>query len=104
MVDLRSDPDLTRAIILRRQTNRSIDVITVGESVNGELFIYVYNPSEDRTATSINISSGKNNNFYPRNYMLECLSKTGVFGKYLVKDFTIKEDALRYYSIPSIFP
>ena len=103
MVDLRSDPDFNASDYPKAADDRSIDVITVGESVNGELFIYVYNPSEDRTATSINISSGINNNFYPRNYMLECLSKTGVFGKYLVKDFTIKEDALRYYSIPSIF-
>lgn len=106
MVDLRSDPDFKVSDWPSVADDYSLQVITVGESVNGELFVYVYNPSvaeRPYKATSINISTGINDNFYPRNYLLECLSTRGVFGKYLVKDFIVKTDALRYYSIPSIF-
>lgn len=106
MIDLRKDDEFNVNDWPADSDNYSIDVVTVAESVDGELFVYVYNPSalqKPLYATSINISTGINDNFYPLNYELEFLNSSGVFGKYLVKDFTVLDDALRYYSIPSIF-
>ncbi len=86
----------------------SLDVIQIAESSDGELFIYVYQPSNDTrdlVASSINISQnmeGDNPESY-HNYTLTLLSTQGVFDKYRVEGFTLKEDVLRYYSISAIY-
>lgn len=84
----------------------SLQVIQIAESSDRELFVYVYQPSGESLnleATSINISTGINDNLYYVNYDLSLLSSNGVFYKYLVNDFGVKEDALRYYDISSIY-
>lgn len=85
------------------EDNHSLKVISIAESEDKELFIYVYQPSAFREASSINISTAINDSLKYNNYKLELLNKEGVFQKYKVKDFTVKDDALRYYDIPSIF-
>ena len=40
---------------------------------------------------------------YYQNYKLSLLDRQGVFGKYRVDGLTVKNDALRYYDISSIF-
>lgn len=84
----------------------SLDVIQIAESINGELFVYVYQPSHnnvDRVATSINISTGIDDDLYYRNYGLTLLSNSGVFDKYVVNDFKVLSSTERYYDIPCIF-
>lgn len=86
----------------------SLQVIQIAESSDGELFVYVYQPSNDTrdlVASSINISQnmeGDNPESY-HNYTLTLLSTQGVFDKYRVENFTLKEDVLRYYSISAIY-
>ena len=84
----------------------SLQVIQIAESADNELFIYVYQPSgktKDLKASSINISTAINDSFSPKNYTLSFINSNGVFYKYKVNDFELLPDALRYYSIVSIF-
>lgn len=86
-------------------TDHSLQVIQLAESEDGELFIYVYRPCADIdfTATTINISTGINANASWHNYTLSLLSTQGVLDKYIVENFVVLPDALRYYNISSIF-
>lgn len=85
----------------------SLNVIQIAESADGELFIYVYQPSGKGTgiyASSINIGRDKNDTAdlsFP-NYKLEYLNSSGVFYKYKVLNFELKEDNVRYYNISNI--
>jgi len=90
----------------------SLQVITLAESLDSELFVYVYQPSgeeKDFTASSINIStndvsaSTANDTIRYYNYKLIKLSSNGTLYKYLVEDFTVTSDEKRYYSISSIY-
>ena len=92
--DYPSDPD-----------DYSLDVIQVAESSEGELFVYVYQPSDETkelVATSINISKGVGENLAFKNYRLSLLNSEGVFDKYLVKGFTVLDETERIYQISSI--
>ena len=104
--DLKSDADFNISLYPANEKDYSLQVIQVAESEDGELLVYVYQPSngtKDYTATSINISTAINDSLYYKNYKLELLSRDGVFCKYRVKDFAVKEDVLRYYDISSVF-
>ena len=84
----------------------SLQIIQIAETSAKELFIYVYNPSrgtKDLIATSITFSTGINNNLNYKNYKLKLLNRDGVFSKYVVNGFVVKDDALRYYDISEIF-
>ena len=54
-------------------------------------------------ASSINISTTVNDAISYHNYKLELLNADGVFFKYKVSDFVVKDDAVRYYAITSIY-
>lgn len=104
--DLKSDPNFDENLYPANGTDYSLQVVQIAESKDGELLVYVYQPSngtKDFTASSVNISTAINDSLYYKNYKLELLSKDGVFCKYRVKDFTVKEEVLRYYDISSIF-
>ena len=83
----------------------AVYVIQVAESESGELFIYTHQPCQKIygiTATQINMSlddtaSGT------KLYDLTLLSVDGVFAKYKVDDFTVSDDAIRYYNISTIY-
>ncbi len=84
----------------------SVSVIQIAESTKSELFVYTYEPrrgTKELNATSINISTAINDSLKYANYKLELLSASGVFGKYLVKDFAVLADALRYYDISTVY-
>ena len=84
----------------------SINVIQIAESTKRELFVYTYEPRRNSMpfdATSINISTAINDSLKYENYELELLSASDVFGKYLVKNFVVLSDALRYYDISTIY-
>ena len=86
-----------------KEKDYSLQVIQIAESENQELFIYVYQPFYDEYATSINISTAINDSLKYINYELIYLNHNGTLYKYKVNDFIVKNDALRYYDISSIF-
>ena len=83
----------------------SLHVIGITESIDDELFVYVYQPSGkvvDLRATSINISKGyKTLDF--KNYTLSFCNSYNTLYKYKVDDFKIDDMRLRYYDITSIY-
>ena len=103
--DLQKDPDFDPIDYPAKADDFSLQVIQLAEGDNGELFVYVYQPSAKFTplvATSINISQEhKDIKFY--NYTLTLLNQKGVLQKYIVDDFTVKKDSNRYYEITSIY-
>lgn len=104
--DLQIDDSFNAAEFPSIENDYSLSVIQIGESTARELFVYVYQPcaeSKRLIATSINISTGINENLSYKNYKLMLLNSNGVFFKYLVKEFTVKSDIVRYYDISSIY-
>lgn len=104
--DLRKDSTFSESDYPAIKNDYSLQVIQIAESSDGELLIYVYQPSaktKTLTATTINISTAINDNLKYQNYKLTLLGASGVFAKYRVEDFTVKSDVVRYYDISSIF-
>ena len=89
-----------------RQGDYSLKVITLAESENGELFVYVYQPSGESKAlraSSINISLGTGDELSYKNYKLRLIDAEDVFYKYAVAGLTVSLLPKRYYSVSSIF-
>ena len=104
--DLRSDRTFDPDKYPAKADDYSLELITIAESSDKELFVYVYQPSgqmADVRAVSINISTEERTNKSFKNYKLEYLNSYGVFFKYKVKDLTVSSDAERYYEISSIY-
>ena len=94
----------------------SLEVITIAESVNGELFVYVYQPSADPekvTASYITISRElipevnssetlENPEGGFKVYGLDYVNHYNQFFKYKVKDLNVGTDELRIYEITDI--
>lgn len=104
--DLQKDATFDAAAYPYVADDYSLQVITIAESINDELFIYVYQPAAQSRlleATSINISIDAENVDTYYNYTLSNLSSVSVFQKYKVNDFTLPEKDERVYEISSIF-
>ena len=104
--DLKNDPNFDESLYPFNESDYSLQVVQIAESKDGELLVYVYQPSngtKDLTASSVNISTAINDSLFYKNYKLELQSRERAFCKYIVKDFEIKPDAMRYYDISSIF-
>lgn len=103
--DLQTDTEFDASIYPAVDDDYSLQVIQIAESTNGELFLYVYQPSAQAkvlTATSVNMSLSETVDG-TQLYDLKLLSNTSVFQKYLVKGVTVSSDETRYYNISSIF-
>lgn len=88
--------------------NYGLEIIQIAESNNGELYIYVYQPSDatkDFEAKYINMSVQdiSTRNLTYDLYSLTLVNSYGVFDKYVVNNFTVKNDVYRYYNIASIY-
>ena len=83
-------------------TDYKIEVLTIAESEDSELFIYTYQPAKYSKATSINISTDIESKTTYDNYKLEYLNNNGVFYKYKVLDFTLPTTDTRIYEISNI--
>ena len=88
----------------------SMEIIQIAESNKGELFLYVYQPTDSQlnlTANSILMSceytSDGNNIQGLEIYYLELISTSTVFDKYKVKNFTVSTDEYRYYNIVTLY-
>ena len=104
--DLQKDPSFQTSNYPERTGDYSLQIIQIAESVNRELFVYVYQPSgsqKDLRASSINISTTINDAISFTNYKLDYLNSSGVFYKYKVRDFTVLDENVRYYAITSIY-
>ena len=106
LTDLKKDENFKENDFPAKENEYSINVFQIGESTKKELFIYTYQPSngtKDLIASSINISLSLNENLNYKNYKLIYCNKNGVFNKYLVDGFIVKNDVVRYYDISSIY-
>ena len=108
--DLRADknfnPDNYPALPTSDENYYTLEVITVAESENGELFVYVYQPSGSNgnlRATSINISTAVRTKNVFVNYGLTYLNSYGVYYKYKVNELVVSSASERHYEISSVF-
>lgn len=104
--DLKKDGSFDESFYPVAENDYSLKMIQIAESVNGELFLYVYQPSgqaKNLKASSINISTTINDEISFRNYKVRLLSSSGVFYKYVVTDFKVLSEPTRYYAISSIY-
>ena len=107
--DLKKDSTFDMSYYPDVADDYKLDVITLAEGTNNELFVYVYQPSAKTTpliASSINLSTHKATidivEVLP--YNLSLVSANGVFQKYVVQNFTVRADLdTRYYSITTIY-
>ena len=87
--------------------DNSLSVITVAESSNLLLFVYVYQPCaamRTHVATSINISRVVDGKVDFINYKLHLVDQTGVLQKYVVEGITtVNSSFVRCYEISSIY-
>ena len=70
MDDLKADSSFKESDFPEDESNHMLDVFQIAESANGELFVYVYQPSnatKDIIATSINISKTTGDLLDPHN-------------------------------------
>ncbi len=105
--DLHTDEEFDESKFPYVANDFSLQIIQIAESTDGELLIYVYQPSGEVTnlhASSINIAREMTNSVGLgfRNYRLSFCNSSSVFFKYKVEDFEIRKDAVRYYNISNI--
>ena len=103
--DLRKDPKFDPDKFTENAKDKGIYVIQIAESTAGELFVYVHQPAAQTIklqATELRFSTAINENFQPKDYTLTFLNRNGIFAKYLVDDFMVKSDTVRYYDIVQI--
>ena len=104
--DLQKDENFNVEMYPAVADDYSLQVIQIAESSNGELFVYVYQPSAGKknlTATTIRMSMpmvGIDSTW--QDYDMTLLSSESVFQKYKVEGVTVKDDAVRYYDITAI--
>ena len=104
--DLQKDGSFDESFYPVSEGDYSLKLIQIAESADGELFLYVYQPSgqaKNLKASSINISTTINDEISYRNYKVRLLNSSGVFYKYIVQDFAVLSEPTRYYAISSIY-
>lgn len=103
LADLKKDSSFSTSDYPEKANDYSLRVIQIAESVNKELFVYVYQPShntKDLLATKIRLSMPAVNELSSyHDYNLKQVSTNGVFDKYVVEGVTVKSDSVRYYEI-----
>ena len=106
LTDLKKDESFNIEDYPEVLKNYSLNVIQVAESVDGELFVYVYQPSGQRVdllATTVRFSTSRNEDGARWNdYSLTFINSNGVFFKYKVNGFTVLPDDTRYYNVTAI--
>ena len=93
------DFDITNYPI--NDNNFSPKVVQIMEA-DGNLFVYVYCPTWWLEITSLNLYTTAEIST-PKNYDLKFINEYKTIRKYLVQEFSVSSEAIRYYNIPSIF-
>lgn len=107
MEDLNRDNDFDETLYPHNAIDYSLRVIQIAESIDGVLYVYVYQPAAPTKvllASSIAFSTGIT--FDDRKYEdfeLSLIASQGVFQKYKVNGFKVRSDEIRYYAISEIF-
>ena len=104
--DLRKDEQFSENAYPVVENDYTLQVITISESVDKELFVYVYQPHQEHgkyIASSINISATTDNSLNIMNYSLSLVHFDGVFQKYLVTGIMLPTSETRYYDVISIY-
>lgn len=101
--DLQKDTTFNASDYPKKANDYSLELFQVAESIDKELFVYLYQPSEDKvTATEIRLSQSIEENFSAKDYPLKLLSRNGTLAKYLVENLTVLDDVVRYYEIVQV--
>ena len=106
LIDLQKDENFKINEFPAVANDNKLYVIQIAESVNNELFVYVYQPSarsRKLVASEIRLSTpevGKDSRY--EDYKLTLLNQNGVFQKYKVEKLTLKQSNVRYYHIIQI--
>ena len=105
LVDLSKDTSFRQSDYPVDESKNTISIITIAESWNKELLIYTYQPavSKNYRANYISMSIKINDSIDPSIYKLTFCNSNGTLCKYVVDNFTVKDDDVRYYEIYSIF-
>lgn len=104
--DLQKDENFKIAKYPASSETRTMSVIQIAESSDRELFIYVYEPcykTEKYNVDKIRLGDveiGLDTTY--KDYNLTLLNSNGVFFKYKVEDFTVRESNVRYYDVVSL--
>ena len=106
--DLQADENFNAEDYPVNNSDYGLYLLTVAESIDDELFVYVYQPcvQKDFRATSISMSltiTDFNSSITPHIYYLEYLNSENSLYKYRVVNFTVSESEIRYYEIFSIY-
>ena len=106
--DLQKDTDFNPDDYPADANYRTLDVIHIAEGVNGELFVYVYNPSAlayGYKAAYVNISFENpcDRDIKYELRQLKYINSNGVFDKYTLDNFTVSDDEYRYYCISAVY-
>ncbi len=106
--DLKRDQSFDPADYPARSDDYDLEVIHVAEGENGEVFLYVYQPSDatkDLRAAKVNMSlqDPTERDITYKLYNLTWLNSSGVFDKYLVNDLNVPVKDVRYYTITAIY-
>lgn len=83
------------------KSDATLTLVQLAESEDKQLFAYIYSPS-GRDATEIRFSSSIGENFAPKDYSLTFRAASGGIRKYVVADFEVKDDIVRYYDVIQI--
>lgn len=103
LADLMKDETFVKEDYPPNKADHSLKVIQVAESLDNELFIYVYQPAEMFIATSINMSLQKDDLEQCKLYYLDYIGRNETFYKYKVNDLEVKKEETRHYNIVSIY-
>lgn len=102
--DLKKDNSFNIGDYPANTKDTSINLIQIAESKDGELFLYVYQPSANAygtTLTSIRMSTSYEGGVWS-DYALTRVDSSGTLAKYKVENFTVSEKSTRYYNITAI--
>jgi hypothetical protein len=102
IADLEKDKDFKQEDYPVVEKDYSLKLVQIAESTDGKLCVYVYQPSGTLAASEIRFSTAINDNVKYRDYTLTLSSKSGTLSKYIVNDFEILPDALRYYDVSQL--
>lgn len=103
--DLRQAEEFEFSRYPENATDNSMQVIQIAESTDGELFIYVYQPSWwylNLTATTARISTTTGEAAKWTDYKLTLINSENVFYKYKVTDFEVRPEPVRNYDIVAL--
>ena len=106
--DLQKDPSFNVTNYPNKIDDYSLHIIQVAEGCNGEIFVYVYQPSDstvDLRAKKINMSlqNPLDEDASYQFYDLIWINSNGVFDKYVVNGVSVSSEPVRFYSIAAIY-